>query len=866
MKRVRIGDIDGDGWKDIIVGSQSENDGNLFIFLNNTVAGSLSFVGTPEQITVLGAKDTGSLIVGDLDNDGRPDIVTSSTTNSDNIFLLKNISSIGSVSFEPRGDIGSGRLRINLALADLNRDGFNDIIATRNNGIEIFENNGNFDFTDPSTVTDNSIDCHGLDVGDMNGDGWPDVAVGSLLNHVVYFENQKSETISMGSAILESTGPFGAVRNIRIADLDADGRPDLSFSHNSVLGAGDFRILMNDICMTPALNPTSGIYCTNSNFTIQATQGHDVEYQWTVSGPDPGDASELNLNGYSGQQTINVQTTMASGCINTSENIMIEHDPGNPPTTPTINTSANSVNLCANDEFTLTTTASETNYNWYGPSGYIETTQTSNLPISVSVDASYAGSYYLTVDDGSSCQSEASSPILITVSSPPVVNPEIGTCTPQGIDLVAPDYTNEFDYQWKRDNADIAGSVGASITVSEGDTYTLEISDANNCTQTSNTIIIPDLPMSSFDGPSFGTSDEVCVGTMITFSATSTGADGSTLGYNWTIEKPGPTEPTTLTENGIEISSNFEDLGMATVTLETYYTDGIGCDFTEKMINVTGPKNYSANESIADLDGASPNFQKCPGNILTLSFSQLGTDIATGTVSWDSLGITLNNDMLDITESGEYTGFYTTSTGCEEEYSITVENYPDLGLEISDPSGQFMPIFLPDKGQVELEDGQLSVLISTERQISDLTWSLIDGMAQTTDNGTGFEVSPESPQVTIQAMGTTDEGCMETETILITGGSFPARRAFSPDGIGENNCWSITNSSILEGCKVYILDSRGKHIFEQDLPSGNSENPDCIWDGTSANIEVPEGIYYFVMKCSNSNRNQTGSILLARKK
>lgn len=870
LKRVRLGDIDGDGAKDVVVGSASEDDNVFFVFLNNS-SGSVSYSSSPTTVTVDGARDAGSIFLADMDNDGRVDVVSNSVNDADLIYINRNTSSDGNVQFETAGTAGASGTRQNIVIADFNNDGLNDIAATSTQALELFENDGDLNFTTITAITEAGIQNWGLDAGDLNGDGWVDVVTGSLTGEVIYYENETTTTgasISFGSEVLEDDGgSMGPVRNIRIGDLDDDGLPDLAFTHNSITGQGDFRYLLNDLVMTPVITPTTGVYCTDQNFILRATEGHNLTYTWDVSSVDPGvTGSELDLNYTSntGAKSIFVVAQMADGSTsNTSATRSILHD-ATSVTAPTVDGGITSVTLCVQEELSFSVTSSTSgsaNFYWYGPNGLLTECTTGTCVVADEAEAENSGDYYLIVDSGDgTCQSPESNHITVSVQGPPIINAEFDQCNDGNITLIAPDYTDQFDYQWKLNGSSDVGSPNeTSITVSSSGDYTLEISDGT-CTRVSNTIGIPDGPTSSFDGPSFGATDEVCVDVETTFTATSTdnSGQGLTLEYNWTIEDPlgAVTNPT-----GNSVNMTFTSTGTATVILETVYSDGIGCSVEEKSITISDVPSHTANFSQSDAEAGSTEFEKCPGDVLTLNFLEFGTEITS--VSWDSLGIaTVEGNNLTVTEAGTYVATYQTNTGCSNTYEIVVENYPDLELTVSDPDGVYTPTL--SGGQVELEDGQLSVTISTAATVTEHDWSIIDGNAQVVESGTSYQVTPSTPTVTIEVTGTTAAGCVETETVLVIGGTFLARKSFSPNGDGINDCWTVINSSILDDCKVYILDSRGRHILEQDLPSGNTTDPDCIWEGISGSSEVPEGIYYFVMKCSDSGRNQTGSILLSR--
>lgn len=132
-----------------------------------------------------------------------------------------------------------GHLAIGLGIADINNDGWDDIIAANGNDIQrqavsVYYNNG--DGTFPSTPSWNSsdIDYHGhLSVGDINDDNLPDVAVSIFLGPGGFNEPGGAKVYFNTGNALESLPSYrtaDSVFSFSCALGDADGGGDLDLA------------------------------------------------------------------------------------------------------------------------------------------------------------------------------------------------------------------------------------------------------------------------------------------------------------------------------------------------------------------------------------------------------------------------------------------------------------------------------------------------------------------------------------------------------------------------------------------------------------------------------------------------------------
>src|SRR5690606_1826969 len=115
-----VGDLDGDEKPDLITANYAGN--SLSLMRNLSTAGVLDF----DDATDLNVPGAYSVAVGDLDGDGKLDLVTANLMNQQ-ASVLRNISSAGSFNFAPALTLTTGDRPYSVAIGDLNGDGKPDL-------------------------------------------------------------------------------------------------------------------------------------------------------------------------------------------------------------------------------------------------------------------------------------------------------------------------------------------------------------------------------------------------------------------------------------------------------------------------------------------------------------------------------------------------------------------------------------------------------------------------------------------------------------------------------------------------------------------------------------------------------------------
>jgi hypothetical protein len=240
VTRVEVADLDGDMRPDLVVGTGSPGDSafspddGVFILLNRESGFAQSVRYLPGTFGYSWADGREWLEVGDLNGDGRPDIVAKRDVVEFPASDVEVLFNLGDGSFaDPVILAGTGRP---MAIFDLDRDGDADIVAE--NGTVLFANADRARLAQIGAVplTDGPISLRLLD---LDGDGALDVlfrgaeALGSIRGY-------GDGTLDPVVIIADRLGSA----NIGVSDMNGDGTPDIAVALGGPAGGVD--ILLND--------------------------------------------------------------------------------------------------------------------------------------------------------------------------------------------------------------------------------------------------------------------------------------------------------------------------------------------------------------------------------------------------------------------------------------------------------------------------------------------------------------------------------------------------------------------------------------------------------------------------------------------
>jgi hypothetical protein len=245
-------DFNNDGVPDIAAVSEAQfgkDDpvpAGLVVCLRRDAAWKCEHVG--DQETVLGLY-ADQLTVGDVNGDGNRDIAVGSLNHVRELIVWIGDGKGGFTPFNK--GLTRGHHYLCVALADVNRDGRDDLVASvtglgRNAflGLKVFLSNPD-GFTEISEGLPTSEVFFAVDACDLNGDGVPEiVAVGASGGVQVFgFKEKRWDRVIVSG--LPDKG-LTRVSNIYCVDLNGDGRTDIAVNYaDGQSDSGGIRVFLN---------------------------------------------------------------------------------------------------------------------------------------------------------------------------------------------------------------------------------------------------------------------------------------------------------------------------------------------------------------------------------------------------------------------------------------------------------------------------------------------------------------------------------------------------------------------------------------------------------------------------------------------
>ncbi len=610
--QIAAGDFNGDGKIDLV----GEQGSNMWIALNtSTGPGNISFGGR-QFLAGVGATCTG-IQVADVDGDGKTDILASQG-NANRAVSIRNITTPGSntITVEaPEYWSTNGNYPYRCQIADFDKDGKIDLTTCNYNAPAntcIFRNTstvGNINFAGSVNLAAPQNNYR-IQVGDVNGDGLPDIVTKSLgVNVFSVYPNTSTGpgSVTFGTRYDYTSSDRAEVSGIVIGDLDGDFVPDIA---TSGISSNTIRFHRNTSSQQDLTPPTA--ICKSITVALSPTGTVNVLAAMIDNGSSDAcgigsllinDAASINFTCANiGPNAVTLKVTDRGGNISTCQATVT--------VAPAAVIVSGQTTVCQGQTVAMQANLGDS-YQWQKNGVDIQGATLQNYTATVS------GDYSVSVTNAGGC-SGTSAPVTITVNNNPTVN-----TTPSGNaslcngSLVLSSNESSI-YQWKLNGNNIAGATQQNFNATASGNYSVQVIDLFGCSATSSNIVVN---ATDNVAPTITCPANITVNTV--------DANGASATYTTPTATDNCSSVAVSRIAGLVSGSTFP-IGVNTVTYRA--TDAAGnsseCSFTVTVVGIApaivSPGNQTAVAAIGTC-GAVVNFTatETTGNpASTISYSQ----------------------------------------------------------------------------------------------------------------------------------------------------------------------------------------------------------------------------------------------------
>ena len=317
---VAVADIDGDGKPDMVVVNRATN--TFSIFRNTSTVGTISTASFAAKVDFATDSTPSSVAIGDVDGDGKLDIVITNQFQN-KISVYRNTATSGTISatsFATKVNFITDTLSLPTAVAigDIDGDGKPDLAVTNSftNTVSILKN-----ISSVGSITSSSFAAAvdyktGLGptsvvIADIDGDGKPDLAIANFNAKTISILRNKSsvnviDTNSLAAKVdfATGTGPYA----LAVGDLNADGKPDIAVVNQ---GSNTISVFANN-AISGAINTTS------LAAKVDIASGGESPYYISISNVDGDDKPDILTANMVMNNLSVIKNLYSSGTISTT--------------------------------------------------------------------------------------------------------------------------------------------------------------------------------------------------------------------------------------------------------------------------------------------------------------------------------------------------------------------------------------------------------------------------------------------------------------------------------------------------------------------------------------------------------------------
>jgi len=837
---ISIADIDGDGIQDLVLTSSFNG---LTVLRNTGTPGVINASTFAAGINFTTGSNPQQFVLGDLDGDGKLDAAVSNS-GANTISLLRNISTPGVASFVTHVLLTTSDGAFSTVLGDIDGDNTLDLIVSNitANTYSLIRNTstvGTFSF-DPKYDLASIAGGNTATVGDFDGDGKIDLATNYGSTSIAVYKNLATSGIINASSFSSPlTFPRLASSVLLNGDVDGDGR-------NEIITTGFtlqvFRNVIGTISsptitsFTPSSGPIgTSVTITGTNFSTSFS--NTVEFNGVPATITASTATSLTVTVPVGATTGPIEVTIGCNTVNAG-NFSI----GEVPTIISFNPPADQVGatvVISGTNFDPIAASNTIRFNSVDaatPSAASATSLTVILPVGATT-----GPISVTTLFGTGT-SATNFVVTCTPPSPPSAF-DISRCGNGIVTLSATGAIGTQEYRWY----DVAGG-GTSLSSLANFTtpslpittsYYVSIIDVATSCESNRTPV--DAIVNTSPAAPIGIDNNGCTGTSISVSATG----GSPGQYRWYTAATGGTHDAVQTNDTyatptLTLTASFF-VSINDGTCESTRTEVIATVIplpTAPGVQPVNPVCPGSNVTLTATGGTDGAYRWYDGtNLLPaevnheLTITNLVTSktyhvsIYNGTCESTRTSITVTTKMCTAPVISP------TTTTAFIEGSVSV----DLCSLITDAEN----------------DLDISTILASGSLTSGAPFTISNCTLTINYNGVPF---PGTDVLTIEACDFT--GLCTTQNIsIVLGGEITVYNAISPNGDGRNDEFYIQYIDILPEAKnntVQIFNRWGDLVWKAE----NYNNTERVFTGaTSDGKELPSGTYFYKLSFAGNSKN-----------
>ncbi len=271
------GDINNDGWLDLYVGMYQSPD-RLFINNGPTNNGDFTFTDITFVAGIFNSEETISVHLADIDNDGLLDIYVANYMAENRLY--RNNGNLTFADITQVSGTTDDSFSMGCAFFDYDNDGDQDLYLVHDfeQANILYENDGVGQFTNVAEARGVAVIGHGMgvDVADVNRDGWWDLYITDLDENVLLLNDGAGNYVDISDeAGIEDTGMGWSTFFL---DFDNDGWQDI--------------YVVNDSQFSPEPNV---LYRNNRDNTFTLVDQTDAA---STGGSVGGACADINNDGY----------------------------------------------------------------------------------------------------------------------------------------------------------------------------------------------------------------------------------------------------------------------------------------------------------------------------------------------------------------------------------------------------------------------------------------------------------------------------------------------------------------------------------------------------------------------------------------